>query len=135
MKIGALVLLPALLVSLACDAGGASDKSATAIATVSREVTSSNPAGISSSDLAATPIPRGSGVLVYVKNHKEPRLAWVVLDGQAYAYNNQTKSVTPAVPYTSEARWDTWKQTGLDPANTAAFFQIVDAAEARKEAP
>ena len=74
MKIGALVLLPALLVSLACDAGGASDKSATAIATVSREVTSSNPAGISSSDLAATPIPRGNGVVVYVKNRKAPEV-------------------------------------------------------------
>ena len=134
MNTGALVLLPALLVSLACDAGGAGDKSATAIATVSREVTSSNPAGISSSDLAATPIPRGNGVVVYVKNRKAPRFAWVVLDGQAYACNSQTKSVTPAVPYTSEARWDTWKQTGLDPANAAAFFEIVDAAEARTEA-
>jgi hypothetical protein len=130
----ALVLLPALLVSLACDASGGGDKSATAITTVSREVPSSNPAGISSSDLAATPIPRGDGVVVYVKNRKAPRFAWVVLDGQAYACDSQTKSLTPAVPYTSEARWDTWKQTGLDPANTAAFFQIVDAAEARMEA-
>ncbi len=94
----ALVLVPVLLVSLACDSGGGVDKSASAIATVSREVPSSNPAGISSSDLAATPIPRGDGVVVYVKNRKAPRFAWVVLDGQAYACDSQTKSVTPAVP-------------------------------------
>lgn len=68
--------------------------------------------------------------MVYVKHRKSPRLAWVVLDGQAYACDSQTKSVTPGVLYTSEARWDTWKQTGLDPDNTAAFYQIVDAAEA-----
>ena len=135
MNTRALVLLPALMMSLACAPAAGGDKSTNAIATVSREVPSSNPAGISSSDLAATPIPRGEGVVVYVKNRKEPRFAWVVLDGQAYACNSQTKSVTPAVPYTSEARWDTWKQTGLDPANTAAFFQIVDAAEARRQAP
>ena len=129
-----LVLLPALLLSLACDGGGGGDKSASAIATVSSEVSSSNSAGISSSDLAATPIPRGAGVVVYVKNGKAPRFAWVVLNGQAYASNSETKSVTPAVPYTTEARWDTWKQTGLDPANTAAFFQIVEAGQAQVEA-
>jgi len=127
----ALVVVPALLVCLACGPGGGGDESVTAIARVSREVPSSNPAAISSSDLAATPIPRGDGVVVYVKNRKAPRFAWVVLDGQAYACNSQTKSLTPQVPYTFEALWDTWKQTGLDPANTAAFFQIVDAAEAR----
>src|SRR6185295_9764119 len=99
-----------------------------------RAVPSSNPAMIAASDLAATPMPRGDGVVVYVKNRTAPRFVWVVLDGQAYACDSQTKRLTPAVPYTSEARWDTWKQTGLDPANTAAFAQIVDAAEARTEA-
>jgi hypothetical protein len=68
----------------------------------------------------------------------------------AYAANNSSKAsicpprvedgtsigvLTPAVPYTSDARWDTWKRTGLDPANMAAFLEIVSAAEARGEAP
>ena len=130
-RIQALVLLLTLPLGVACGPGGGGDKSATAIATVSREVASANPAGISSSDLAATPLPRGDGVVVYVRNRRAPRFAWVVLDGQAYACDNQTKSITPAVPFTTEARWDTWKRTGLDPANAAAFFEIVDAAEAR----
>ena len=85
-------------------------------------------------DLAATRIPRGDGVVVYVKNRKAPRFTWVVVNGQPYACDRETKGLTPAVPYTSEARWDAWKQTGLDPANTAAFFQIVDAAEAHQGA-
>jgi hypothetical protein len=130
-----LVVLPALLVCLACGSNGGGDKSASAIATVSREVPASNPAGISSSDLATTRIPRGDGVVVYVKDRKTPRFVWVVLDGQAYACNRETKSLTPAVPYASDARWDTWKRTGLDPANTAAFVEIVNSVEARKKAP
>ena len=91
-------MLPALLVCLACGAGGDAnkgDKSASALATVSREVPSQNPAGISSSDLAATAIPRGRGIVVYVKNHTSPRFVWVVLDGQVYACNNSTKNLTP----------------------------------------
>jgi hypothetical protein len=130
----ALVVVPALLVSLACGPSAGGDESSTAIARVSREVPSSNAAGISSSDLAAAPIPRGKGVIVYVKNRKAPGFAWAVVDGQVYACNSQTKSLTPEVPYTFHAGWDTWKQTGLDPANAASFFQIVDAAEARRAA-
>ena len=126
-----IVAIPAWLLCLACDPGGVVDNSASAIATVSRKVSSAKPAGLSSSDLAAAPIPRGDGVVVYVKNRRAPGVVWVVLNGQAYACTSQTKSVTPTVPYTSDARWDTWKQTGLDPSNTAALFEIVDAAEAR----
>ena len=130
----ALVMLSALSLGFACAPGEGGDKMASAIATVSREVQASNPAGVSSSDLAATPIPRGEGVVVYVKNRREQGLAWVVLDGQAYAGTSQAKRLTPALPYTSEARWDTWKQTGLDPANAASFFNIIDKAEAPGEA-
>ena len=126
------IVVPALLVCVACGPGGGSDKSAAAIATVSRELLAANPApGPSATDLTMTPIPRGAGAIVYVKAGKAPGLAWVVLDGQAYACNSQTKTLTPRVPYTVDAGWDTWKQTGLDPANTASFFQIIEAAEAR----
>ena len=123
------ILLALLLTGLACNSGGADDVVARAIATVSHEVVASNASGVSPSDLTATRIPRGAGAVVYVKNPK-PTFVWVVLDGQAYATNQETKSLTPRAPYTSEARWDTWKQTGLDPTNTAAFAAIVSAAEA-----
>src|SRR3981081_3351850 len=87
----ALVLLPALLSCLACGPGAAGDKFSIAIAVVSRVIPASNPAAISSSDLAAIRIPRGDGVVVYVKNRKAPRFAWVVLNGQAYACDRETK--------------------------------------------
>jgi hypothetical protein len=122
-----IVLVAALLACAACGRREAGDPAAAAIAAVSRE----NPAGVLASDLAVEPIPRGAGVIVYVKDRKAPEIAWVVLDGQAYACNGQTKLLTPAAPRTVDARWDTWKQTGFDAANPASFFQIIQAAEAR----
>jgi hypothetical protein len=123
----ALVVMSALLACGACAPREPGDKAVAAIAAVARE----QPAGISASDLASEPIPRGAGVVVYVKNRKAPGVAWVVLDGQAYACNDQTKMLAPKAPRTVDAGWDTWKQTGLDAANTASFLQIVEAAEAR----
>ena len=127
------LVLSALVMCPACSAGEAGDPSAQAIAAVAGDILPSNSAGISSSDLAVTAIPRGKGVVVYARNHKSPRLAWVVLNGQAYACDKQAKRLTPTLQLTSQAMWDTWKQTGLDPANKLAFFQIVDAADASRE--
>ena len=127
----ALIFLAVVAVCPACVSEGPVDPPARAVAVVARELLPSNAEGISAANLAATPIPRGHGFVVYVKNHKSPRFVWVVLGDQPYACDGQTKGLTPAVPFTAQAKWDAWKQTGLDPANTASFFQIVDAAEAR----
>jgi hypothetical protein len=123
----ALIVMAALLACGACAPREPRDKATAAVAAVARE----HPAGISASDLATEPVPRGAGVIVYVKSRKAPGVAWVVLDGQAYACNDQTKMLAPKAPKTVDAGWDTWKQTGLDAAHTAVFLQIIEAAEAR----
>jgi len=59
--------------------------------------------------------PSGEGTIVYSPHYFGPgrRLAWIVIDGQAYALTPASKEITPTLRSSGSVPAKSWKKTGL----------------------
>ena len=59
--------------------------------------------------------PAGDGVIVYSPHYfaSKRRLAWIVIDGQAYSLGQASQDVTPALRSSRAIATPVWKKTGL----------------------
>ncbi len=59
--------------------------------------------------------PKGEGTIVYSPHYFGPnrRLAWIVIDGQAYALTPASQEVTPTLGTSRAVPTALWKKTGL----------------------
>lgn len=88
-----------------------------------------NKLGVEPRHLLTKENPRGEGTFVYVGQTRfgamERFVMWLVIDGQAYAFNSPTKGLTPAHPWPREASSEAWSRTGLDRYSAAGALEIV----------
>ena len=110
-------------------AGGEAPVYTSEVESVSRWIREGGGSG-DAAGLAATPNPRGEGVIVYSRAADSAggeRAAWVVVDSQVMPLNRASRRATPSLPAGEDT--DTWQRIGIERREGDADLRGVVPAE------